>query len=132
MAEKVRVPMKPVRSIDPAGATRTGEWTDAGLKFGGATYNLEGVCVLPPTEPSKIVCIGRNYVPYARERNADIPDRSLLFLKPLNTLQHMATKLRCSPTEAASNTKQNWFVIGEQCKNVDEMKQWMPLQGINA
>lgn len=39
---------------------------------------------LPP--PSKIVCVGRNYLEHARELGNDVPERPLLFLKPSSSL----------------------------------------------
>ena len=38
--------------------------------------------ILPPTEPSKIVCVGRNYRAHAKELGNPVPDSPLLFLKP--------------------------------------------------
>jgi 2-keto-4-pentenoate hydratase/2-oxohepta-3-ene-1,7-dioic acid hydratase in catechol pathway len=40
------------------------------------------VQLLPPLQPGKIMCIGRNYVAHAREHNAEVPEVPLLFLKP--------------------------------------------------
>ena len=42
--------------------------------------------LLPPVEPSKIVCVGRNYREHAAELNHDIPTEPLLFFKPLSSL----------------------------------------------
>ena len=36
--------------------------------------------------PSKIVCVGRNYVEHAREHGAEVPRAPLLFLKPPSAL----------------------------------------------
>ena len=36
--------------------------------------------------PSKIVCVGRNYVEHAREHGAEVPKAPLLFLKPPSAL----------------------------------------------
>lgn len=36
--------------------------------------------------PTKIVCVGRNYVKHARELGNDVPDEPLLFLKPPSAL----------------------------------------------
>jgi len=47
-----------------------------------AQYALDEVQLLAPVEPSKIVCIGRNYVEHAREHNAEVPTVPLMFLKP--------------------------------------------------
>ncbi len=41
---------------------------------------------LAPVEPSKIVCVGRNYGAHARELGNQIPDEPLLFLKPPSAL----------------------------------------------
>ncbi len=43
---------------------------------------LSAVRLLAPTEPSKIVCIGRNYREHAKELNHPIPTEPLFFLKP--------------------------------------------------
>ncbi len=38
--------------------------------------------LLAPTQPSKIVCVGRNYREHAKELNHEIPTSPLIFLKP--------------------------------------------------
>ncbi|HEY0929219.1 MAG TPA: fumarylacetoacetate hydrolase family protein [Gemmatimonas sp.] len=38
------------------------------------------------TAPSKIVCVGRNYVAHAREMGNDVPKEPLLFLKPSSSI----------------------------------------------
>lgn len=38
------------------------------------------------TAPSKIVCVGRNYVEHAREMGNDVPKQPLLFLKPSSAI----------------------------------------------
>ena len=47
---------------------------------------VERVQLNPPVQPSKIVCIGRNYAAHAAEQNADVPDEPMLFLKPPSAL----------------------------------------------
>jgi 2-keto-4-pentenoate hydratase/2-oxohepta-3-ene-1,7-dioic acid hydratase in catechol pathway len=37
-------------------------------------------------KPSKIVCVGRNYVEHAREMGNDVPKQPLLFLKPPSSI----------------------------------------------
>ena len=46
------------------------------------TLPLESVRLLAPVRPSKIICVGRNYVAHAREHNAEVPEYPLLFFKP--------------------------------------------------
>src|SRR6266699_3123351 len=43
---------------------------------------LAEVRLLCPVEPSKIVCIGRNYTAHATELGNEIPKEPLMFLKP--------------------------------------------------
>ena len=43
---------------------------------------LGEVKLLAPAQPSKIMCIGRNYAEHAREQEAEVPTVPLLFLKP--------------------------------------------------
>jgi 2-keto-4-pentenoate hydratase/2-oxohepta-3-ene-1,7-dioic acid hydratase in catechol pathway len=45
-------------------------------------HDLTEVRLLAPTLPSKVLCIGRNYVAHAQEQNAEVPEVPLLFLKP--------------------------------------------------
>ncbi len=46
------------------------------------TVPTSEVAFLPPTIPTKIVGVGRNYVGHARELNHEIPQEPLIFLKP--------------------------------------------------
>ncbi|MBM3310608.1 MAG: fumarylacetoacetate hydrolase family protein [Candidatus Aminicenantes bacterium] len=48
---------------------------DASVPLGAAT-------ILAPVEPSKIVCVGRNYKDHAAELGNPLPEEPLLFLKP--------------------------------------------------
>ncbi len=43
---------------------------------------LGEVKLLAPAQPTKILCIGRNYAEHAREQEAEVPRVPLLFLKP--------------------------------------------------
>jgi len=47
---------------------------------------LESVRLLPPVQPSKIICVGRNYAAHAAEHKAEVPEIPLIFLKPPSTL----------------------------------------------
>lgn len=47
-----------------------------------ATVSLDMVRLLAPVEPSKIICVGRNYVAHAQEHGSEVPEMPLLFLKP--------------------------------------------------
>ena len=44
------------------------------------------VKLLAPSQPSKIVCVGRNYVDHAKELGNEVPKVPLLFLKPPSSI----------------------------------------------
>jgi 2-keto-4-pentenoate hydratase/2-oxohepta-3-ene-1,7-dioic acid hydratase in catechol pathway len=49
---------------------------------GSHALPLADVRLLTPVEPSKIVCIGRNYAAHAAELGNEVPKEPLMFLKP--------------------------------------------------
>ncbi len=51
-----------------------------------ATTPINTVRLLAPVEPSKIICVGRNYVAHAQEHGAEVPEVPLLSLKPPTSL----------------------------------------------
>lgn len=85
--------MRIVRILDKDGAPRYG-WVledKVGMIEGTpfeifarseAQFPLTELKLLPPAVPSKIICIGRNYIAHADEQHAETPDLPLLFLKP--------------------------------------------------
>ena len=48
----------------------------------GQSWPLDRVKLLPPSIPTKIVCVGRNYLDHAKELNSEVPKQPLIFLKP--------------------------------------------------
>lgn len=57
--------------------TPWGVWTQ-----GTTRWTLKVVRLLAPCEPSKIVCIGRNYAAHAAELGNEMPKEPMMFLKP--------------------------------------------------
>jgi len=47
---------------------------------------LNKVSLLVPSQPSKIVCVGRNYADHAKEFGNEVPPDLIIFLKPPNAL----------------------------------------------
>lgn len=47
---------------------------------------FEDAHLLAPVFPTKVVCIGRNYVDHAAERNAEVPEEPMIFLKPATSV----------------------------------------------
>lgn len=58
-----------------------GRWTET-----QRTWPLADVKLLPPVMPSKIVCVGRNYVEHASELGNEVPKEPLIFLKPPSSI----------------------------------------------
>jgi 2-keto-4-pentenoate hydratase/2-oxohepta-3-ene-1,7-dioic acid hydratase in catechol pathway len=49
-------------------------------------YGLSRIKILPPVVPSKIVCIGLNYLEHIEEVGARVPEKPHIFLKPPSCL----------------------------------------------
>jgi 2-keto-4-pentenoate hydratase/2-oxohepta-3-ene-1,7-dioic acid hydratase in catechol pathway len=47
---------------------------------------LADVRLLAPSEPSKIICVGRNYIEHAKELGNEVPKVPLIFLKPPSSI----------------------------------------------
>ncbi|MFC7233991.1 fumarylacetoacetate hydrolase family protein [Halosegnis marinus] len=120
--------MRRIRFRDHAGDVRLGELADDeihafphdGSRIAGAeTFDPAGVDVLPPCEPSKIVCVGLNYADHADEQGKDVPDRPLLFLKPPNTLAgHGDDVTLPAGKERIDHEAELGVVIGERAAKV--------------
>lgn len=51
-----------------------------------ATLPLDSLNLLTPVTPSKIICVGRNYVAHAQEHGNEVPEIPQLFFKPPSSL----------------------------------------------
>ena len=56
------------------------------LDYDGGSIPLSECRLLAPCEPTKIVCVGKNYAEHAREMGAEAPGFPVLFIKACNTL----------------------------------------------
>jgi 2-keto-4-pentenoate hydratase/2-oxohepta-3-ene-1,7-dioic acid hydratase in catechol pathway len=52
----------------------------------GQKWPLDSVKFLPPSVPSKIVCVGKNYVDHAAEMGGPPPKSPIIFLKPSSAI----------------------------------------------
>ena len=75
--------------------------------------------------PSKIVCIGRNYVAHAAEMGNEVPSEPLMFLKPPSSLVQVG-----EPVVLPSGVGRVDFegeigvVVGRQASHVSEADAW--------
>ncbi len=57
-----------------------------GLDYDGGKLPLSQCRLLAPCEPTKIVCVGKNYAEHAKEMGSEPPGFPVLFIKAPNTL----------------------------------------------
>ena len=50
------------------------------------THLIDDVSILSPVTPSKIICVGLNYLSHIKEMGLAIPKSPMLFMKPITTL----------------------------------------------
>lgn len=83
------------------------------------TYLLGNVEVLPPTHPSKIICVGLNYRDHARELNMPVPDNPIIFLKPPSAVIGDQGKIVYPEMSRRVDFEGELAVIiGKRCKNI--------------
>ncbi len=74
---------------------------------------------LPPVNPSKIVCVGRNYAAHALELNNPLPTEPLLFLKAPTALISEGDAIKLpSQSRQVEHEGELGIVIGRRCKAI--------------
>jgi len=93
--------------------------TIGNLDPGPEVYSLDEVKILAPVQPSKIICIGLNYVDHADELNLKIPEWPLIFLKPPSALSGPGDPIiHPEITQDLQVEGELAVVIGKKCRNV--------------
>jgi len=89
--------------------------------------------------PSKIVCVGRNYLEHARELGNEIPERPLLFFKPPSAIiRDGESILLPDATQQVEYEAEIAVVIGERARRVpanramDHIVGYAPLNDVTA
>jgi len=71
--------------------------------------------------PSKIVCVGRNYVDHAKELGNEMPKEPLIFLKPPSSLIDSGQPIRLpSMSKQVEYEGEIGIIIGKRLSRVDE------------
>lgn len=86
-------------------------------------FELSELRVLPPSFPSKIVCVGLNYKDHVEELSMEVPETPVLFLKPPSAVIGHGDKI----IYPASSSRVEYeaelaVVIGKRCKNISAEK----------
>ena len=83
-----------------------------------ATIPVSQVRLLAPCTPSKIVCVGRNYVEHAKELGNDVPKIPLLFLKPPSSIINPGDAIILPPqSKQVEHEAELVAVIGRRGRN---------------
>ena len=93
----------------------------AGWVEGHTIWDLHNVQLLAPCEPSKIVCVGRNYAAHAAELGNEMPKDPLIFLKPPSSLigPDQAIVLP-SVSSRVEHEAELAVVIGKRCSQLSD------------
>jgi len=121
--------MNYVRFLDDTGpkwgqvVDRTVVTLDGAPYLGGEptalTYPLEHVRLMAPVEPSKIICIGRNYADHAAELGNQAPSEPMFFLKPPSALIGPGDSIVIPDRSHAIHWEAELgVVIGKRCRHV--------------
>ena len=80
---------------------------------------LSDVKLLAPSEPTKIVCVGRNYVEHAKELGNEVPKVPLIFLKPPSSIISNGETIFLPPQSAqVEHEAELVVVIGKRGRHV--------------
>ncbi|MFP9191398.1 fumarylacetoacetate hydrolase family protein [Natrialbaceae archaeon A-CW1-1] len=125
--------MRTVRFRDVYGNTRTGTWVNDEIRFGDTTYKPEDVDILPPADPSKIICVGINYedhmeeagmdpeILYEKIDNGELNPVPIIFLKGPNAIAGHHDIIHVPENKQRIDHEMELAVIiGEQCKNISK------------
>lgn len=83
------------------------------------TYSLSELKVLPPATPTKIICVGLNYVDHARELDMELPRSPILFLKPPSAIIGHRDKIIYPPSSSQVDFEAELaVVIGKKGRNI--------------
>lgn len=81
--------------------------------------------------PSKIVCIGRNYVEHARELGNEVPAEPLIFLKPPSAIIGDGDYIELPPQSSqVEHEGEIGIVIGRRLRNASESEATAAIQGV--
>jgi 2-keto-4-pentenoate hydratase/2-oxohepta-3-ene-1,7-dioic acid hydratase in catechol pathway len=84
-----------------------------------AEIPLESVTLLAPSQPSKIVCIGRNYTEHAKELGNEVPQVPLLFMKPPSSIINPGDTIILPPqSKQVEHEAELVAVIGKRGRNI--------------
>ncbi len=111
--------MRLVRFLDPAsGLPMDGRLEGDVIVSESVSIPVEQARLLAPCEPTKIVCVGRNYAAHAAELGNEVPQRPLLFFKPPSAVIGPNDEIVLPKSSLIHHEAELAVVIGTRCRNV--------------
>ncbi len=86
----------------------------------GSNYKLDGVRLLAPCTPTKLVCLGLNYRAHADEWKDDLPKSPLLFLKPPSAVIGPGDEIVLPGDGRTEHEAELAIVMGRKAKDIPE------------
>jgi 2-keto-4-pentenoate hydratase/2-oxohepta-3-ene-1,7-dioic acid hydratase in catechol pathway len=91
---------------------------------GSRTSRLTDVRLLAPVEPSKIVCVGRNYAAHAAELGNEVPKEPLIFLKPPSSIVGPGEPIVLTKySKRVDHEGELALVMGRRCSKLSDSEQ---------
>ena len=88
---------------------------------GSRTWEVPAVRLLAPIEPTKIVCVGRNYAAHAAELGNELPKEPLIFLKPPSAIIAPGEPIVLPPqSQRVEHEGELALVVGRPCSQLKE------------
>lgn len=88
---------------------------------------------MPITQPSKIVCIGRNYSEHAKELGHDIPKEPMFFLKPPSSIITSGDAIRLpKQSKQVEHEGEIGLIIGKRLRHAASRDAKAAIRGIVA
>ncbi len=92
-----------------------------GARRTGVAHPLAALRLVCPVEPTKVLCVGRNYQAHAKELGHDVPKEPLFFLKPPSSLLDPGGTIELPPESArVDHEAEVGVVIGKRARHVPE------------
>jgi len=90
-------------------------------ELGDLVGKISEVQLLPPAQPSKIICIGRNYIAHAEEFGREIPTEPIIFFKPPSSLiGHKSPIILLPENGRVDHESELAVVIGKEGRFISE------------
>lgn len=91
------------------------------------SWPLSEIRLLAPSQPTKIVCVGRNYAAHAAELGNDVPKEPLIFLKPPSAIIAPEEPIVLTPySQRVDHEGELAMVIGRKCSHLGASDDVMP------